>query len=322
MPFILIMKRDFLNFPVWNNLNGYQMKKILIVEDEPAHLKTMIDFLSAGPCLYEIISAGNGKVACAIAEAELPDLIIMDWELPLMNGIDAIRYLKTNESTRTIPVIMCTGVMMTSEDLQTAFDAGAIDYIRKPVDKTELTARTRSILMLAEYFTAKQKAEVTIHDLTHEIQVLEIARLTTDLEFSNRELTAKAMFLLQKNELLSRTIDTLEKIMSGKEEDFTGKITALIKSLKMNRTEKSWKEFETHFNQVHADFYTRLQAKYPMLTSNEKKLCAYIRLNLSTKEICAITQRSQKSTEMARTRLRQKLNLLRDEPLSAVIAAI
>lgn len=298
------------------------MKKILIVEDEAAQLKTMIDFLSAGPCVYEIISAGNGKVACAIAETELPDLIIMDWELPLMNGIDAIRNLKKNEYTRMIPVIMCTGVMMTSEDLQTAFEAGAIDYIRKPVDKTELIARTRSILMLSEYFTEKQKAEVTIHDLTREIQEREIARLTTELEFRNRELTAKAMFLLQKDELLSRTVEILDKIVTGNEEEFICRINALIKTLKMNRMDKTWQEFETHFNQVDANFYQRLIARFPTLTSNEKKLCAFIRLNLSTKEICAITQRSQKSIEMARTRLRQRLNLLRDQPLSAVIAAI
>ena len=298
------------------------MKKILIVEDEAAQLKTMIDFLSAGPCVYEIISAGNGKVACAIAETELPDLIIMDWELPLMNGIDAIRNLKKNEYTRMIPVIMCTGVMMTSEDLQTAFEAGAIDYIRKPVDKTELIARTRSILMLSEYFTEKQKAEVTIHDLTREIQEREIARLTTELEFRNRELTAKAMFLLQKDELLSRTVEILDKIVTGNEEEFICRINALIKTLKMNRMDKTWQEFETHFNQVDANFYQRLMTRFPTLTSNEKKLCAFIRLNLSTKEICAITQRSQKSIEIARTRLRQRLNLLRDQPLSAVIAAI
>ena len=90
----------------------------------------------------------------------------------------------------------------------------------------------------------------------------------------------------------------------------------------MNRMDKTWQEFETHFNQVDANFYQRLIARFPTLTSNEKKLCAFIRLNLSTKEICAITQRSQKSIEMARTRLRQRLNLLRDQPLSAVIAAI
>jgi DNA-binding response OmpR family regulator/DNA-binding CsgD family transcriptional regulator len=246
----------------------------------------------------------------------------MDWELPVLNGIDAIRSLKKNETTHTIPVIMCTGVMMTSEDLQTAFEAGAIDYIRKPVDKTELIARTRSILMLSEYFTEKQKAEVTIHELTREIQEREIARLTTDLEFRNRELTAKAMFLLQKDELLSRTVEILDKIVTGNEEEFICRINALIKTLKMNRMDKTWQEFETHFNQVDATFYQRLMTRFPTLTSNEKKLCAFIRLNLSTKEICAITQRSQKSIEMARTRLRQRLNLLRDQPLSAVIAAI
>ncbi len=171
-------------------------------------------------------------------------LINLDWELPVMNGIDAIRTLKKNKSTHAIPVIMCTGVMMTSEDLQTSFNAGAIDYIRKPVDKTELIARTRSILMLSEYFSKKQKAEVTIHDLTLEIQDREIARLTTDLEFRNRELTAKAMYLLQNNELLSGTMATLEKIMSGKAEDYTGRIAALIKSLKMNRTVKAGKSLK------------------------------------------------------------------------------
>ena len=89
----------------------------------------------------EILNAGNGKMAVRVAEEELPDIIIMDWDMPEMNGIMAIKQLQADERTKHIPVIMCTGVMTSAENLQLALETGAIDYIRKPVDTLELKAR-------------------------------------------------------------------------------------------------------------------------------------------------------------------------------------
>jgi signal transduction histidine kinase len=84
----------------------------------------------------------------------------MDWEMPEMNGIEAIRQLKAQPETKNIPVIMATGVMTSAEHLEIAINAGAIDYIRKPIEEIELRARISSILKLSRsYQEIKQKNE-------------------------------------------------------------------------------------------------------------------------------------------------------------------
>jgi len=93
---------------------------------------------------YRIISAYNGKQACEIAFDQEIDLIIMDWEMPVMNGIEALEQLKSDPKTNDIPVIIITS----SGNLQTAFDAGAIDFIRKPIDQIELLVRVKSTLSM------------------------------------------------------------------------------------------------------------------------------------------------------------------------------
>lgn len=125
---------------------------ILVVDDRPDNLKIIVDYLKESELSLTILKAPNGKIACRIAEKKLPDLIITDWEMPEMNGIETIKYLKSRESTKDIPVIVATGAMTLTENLKTAMEAGAVDYIRKPIDKTELTARVNSMLKLAESF--------------------------------------------------------------------------------------------------------------------------------------------------------------------------
>ncbi len=125
---------------------------ILVVDDSQDNLKTISSFLKETELPLTILKAPNGKIACTLAEKKLPDLIIMDWEMPEMDGIETLKYLKNIEATKDIPVIMCTGKMTTSEHLKTALEAGAVDYIRKPVDKTELSARVYSMLKLSESY--------------------------------------------------------------------------------------------------------------------------------------------------------------------------
>jgi CheY-like chemotaxis protein len=296
------------------------MKKILVVEDEPGHLKTIIEYLMDTGQDYDLISATNGLNAFTIAETEIPDLIIMDWEMPVMNGLEATLKLKATPSTGAIPIIMCTGVMISSNDLQQSFNAGAIDFIRKPIDKIELLARVRSMLMLAEYFTDRNIAERKVEDLSREIQEQKIRQLQMQLNFKNKEITSKAMFLIQKDELIEMAIGKLISIMNSKSKDCNKKLAFLIKELKLNKCDNRWKEFEVAFEQVHEDFYQRLKTKFPDLTSNEKKLSGFIRLNMSTKDISAITMQSLKSIEVARSRLRQKLKLGSGENLNVFIS--
>ncbi|MCK5535658.1 MAG: response regulator, partial [Bacteroidales bacterium] len=123
-------------------------KNILIVDDQPKNLQIIADYLKESENSYEIMKAPNGKIALKLVEKKTPDLIITDWEMPVMDGIEFIKQLRKNIITVNIPVIMCTGVMLTSKNLQTALKAGASDFIRKPIDKIELTARTNSMLQL------------------------------------------------------------------------------------------------------------------------------------------------------------------------------
>lgn len=135
---------------------------ILVADDEQNNLRTILDYLRGAEMKYKILNATNGRIACQIAEQRQPDLIIMDWEMPEMTGIEAIRHLKSIPATTNIPIIMASGIMVSSEHLRLALDAGAIDYIRKPIDKIELLARIQSILALSESYKKieQQKEEL------------------------------------------------------------------------------------------------------------------------------------------------------------------
>ncbi|WP_264565747.1 helix-turn-helix transcriptional regulator [Flavobacterium sp. N3904] len=90
-------------------------------------------------------------------------------------------------------------------------------------------------------------------------------------------------------------------------------IQKIIFDIKHAQDDDVWKEFEVRFNQVYNDFYERLKDKYPDLTLNEKRICAFLRLNMTTKEICSLTRQSYNSLNVARARLRKKLNIQNED---------
>lgn len=135
--------------------------------------------------------------------------------------------------------------------------------------------------------------------------------LRKDLELKNNELTYNAMCIVRTNESVAQVADTIRQML---EKDFSADhLEEILNSLKAMKNEQAWKEFEVRFTSVHNDFYERLQGKFPDLTPNEKKLCAFLRLNMTTKDISAITHQSVHSINVARTRLRKKMNLANSE---------
>jgi len=139
--------------------------------------------------------------------------------------------------------------------------------------------------------------------------------LTRDLEAKNRELSTKITQLIEKTELVGNVITQLEKILNKKNKNFYDDIQAIIKDLKRNSTGNFWSQFEYTFGQVNQTFYNNLFNAYPNLTNNEKKICAFLKMNLSTKDISTITHQSARSIEIARSRLRAKMKLNRSENL-------
>ena len=97
----------------------------------------------------------------------------------------------------------------------------------------------------------------------------------------------------------------------------------MIRELKFElRNQNHWDEFETHFNAVHPDFYKKLNERFPELTVNDRRLSAFLKLKLSTKNISSLTGQSIKSIEVARSRLRKKFNLDREDNLFDVLERI
>lgn len=133
--------------------------------------------------------------------------------------------------------------------------------------------------------------------------------LAQDIEIKNKELTTNVMYLIRKNELINNVAERLLKLEKTVALESQRTVHEIILDLQKEADNDSWKEFELRFNQVHGEFYTTLRKLYPSLSPADEKLCAFLRLNMSSKEIAAITQQSIKSVEVARARLRKKINL-------------
>lgn len=136
--------------------------KILIVEDDPIYGKIIQHILENLDHDIKLLRSNNGFDALKIVEKELPDLILTDWDMPKMSGIEFCKKIQANKELEYIPVIMCTGINTSSENLQTAFESGVVDFIRKPIDKMELISRVNSMLKLSESYQTikKQKEEI------------------------------------------------------------------------------------------------------------------------------------------------------------------
>jgi tetratricopeptide (TPR) repeat protein len=139
---------------------------------------------------------------------------------------------------------------------------------------------------------------------------LEKQNLADEVDLKNKEITVNVMNLLKKNEFLVEHTNRLIEVQQKATEDhIKTDILHLINSLQRGTKEEIWDEFELRFKQVHSGYYDRLLAKFCDLTSNELKLCALLRLNLTTKEICELTGQRPASLDVARSRLRRKLGL-------------
>ncbi|MDD3151511.1 MAG: tetratricopeptide repeat protein [Bacteroidales bacterium] len=134
--------------------------------------------------------------------------------------------------------------------------------------------------------------------------------LSAELEARNRELAFNVIELMKKNEVFTEIITKLVMIKENAVKDDTkNSLSKVIKEIEKTTEGKFWEEFEIRFKQVHSDFYNNLMKKFPNLTTNEIRLCAFLKLNMTTKDISSITGQSTLSIEQARYRLRRKLGI-------------
>jgi len=161
-----------------------QKSKVLVVDDEDRILRLMEALLT--PLGYEVLLAHDGEDAVQKVREIPPDLILLDIMMPKMNGFEVARRLKENENTQIIPIVMVTALTAV-EDRIKALEAGADDFLTKPVDKTELKARVHSLLKVKAYndhmrdYQKKLEAEVTKRtaQLKRAFEKIKVASLDT-----------------------------------------------------------------------------------------------------------------------------------------------
>jgi tetratricopeptide (TPR) repeat protein len=149
---------------------------------------------------------------------------------------------------------------------------------------------------------------------------LENEKISEELDYKNKELTTNVLYLLKKNEMIASISQQLNVLMVKMGEESTRNLRGIINQLDKETEEiDAWKEFELRFKEVHSDFYQKLSRDYPLLTAQELRLCAFLRLNMTNKEIASITFQTTESLKTARYRLRKKLGINRDENLVAFL---
>jgi two-component system, cell cycle response regulator DivK len=118
-------------------------KRILVVEDQPDNRKIIRDMLAGTD--YEIIEAENGEEALTAIAKQPPDLILMDVQLPIMDGYTATRHIKADPALRSIPIIAVTSYALSGEEKK-ARAAGCDDYVPKPYSPRQLREKIRQYL--------------------------------------------------------------------------------------------------------------------------------------------------------------------------------
>ena len=157
----------------------------------------------------------------------------------------------------------------------------------------------------------KNKMELIEFERKQALMAVENTKLQTDIESKNRELAVSTMSMIKKNQFLSKIKSDLKK------PDSSDKIFSVIKMIDRNLNNKDdWKFFEEAFNNADKDFLKKVKSTHPSLTNNDLRLCAYLRLNLSSKDIAPLLNISLSSVEIKRYRLRKKMNLSHGEGLT------
>jgi DNA-binding CsgD family transcriptional regulator len=157
------------------------------------------------------------------------------------------------------------------------------------------------------------KAENELNSQEYEKHILEL-----EIQSKSSEVAGKSLSIAKQSEM----IENIQGILDS-ETDFNKLKSEIKKAIKINAVNKhEWETFETNLNQIHNEFIVSLSKKYPNLTPKDIKLCIYLKMNLSSKEIAPMMNISFRGVELHRYRLRKKLNLLQEENLSKFLLTI
>ena len=175
-------------------------------------------------------------------------------------------------------------------------------------------------------YEEKQQQIIALHNLEiekseKEIIKLQNEKLANEVLLKKRELANASMHLVEREDALSRVREELQTLYKKTGHNHDVK-TALQLVSELEKNKSNWDQFASHFNEISNDFLKKLKTKFPQLTNSDLKVCAYLQLNLSTKEIAQLMNISVRGVDISRYRLRKKFQLAREQSLNDFLNSV
>ncbi|MFN8673901.1 MAG: response regulator transcription factor [Candidatus Sericytochromatia bacterium] len=170
--------------------------KVMLVEDNVDTAEFLqMELEDAG---YEVQIAKDGQQGAVKIRKFEPDIVILDWEMPVMNGVELCKYLRR---TSNVPILMVTAKKEVKERVE-GLDSGANDYLVKPFDSEELLARVRALIRASKPI---EKVELQFEDIILNTQKHEVFIQSKQIELSKKEFDILHYFMVHQNQVLSKT---------------------------------------------------------------------------------------------------------------------
>lgn len=285
----------------------FKGKTILVADDDPGNRELVVSTMNSLLTEIKVLSAIDGSQVLDIMKKRQVNAVLLDWEMPVMDGFTVLKAIRENPEWAEIPILMYTGVMTATHNLVKALDAGATDFIRKPAEPIELIARIRSALQRHEDFSVrmqleKENAEIKTRLLESQIQKL------------REELGSYLMQLARKNEIL---INLRDKLGEENNEKQPGSGAGNVVNI-----ENYWDEFFQRFSQIDNQFLVALNNKHSELSPAEIKFCVLVRAGMGSKDIASLINVTPAAIEKTRYRIRKKFELEPEQSLEKYIFSI
>jgi DNA-binding NarL/FixJ family response regulator/DNA-binding CsgD family transcriptional regulator len=270
-----------------------------------------------------------------------PDIVIMDIRLAgKMDGIETAKLI--------IEQCQCGIIFLTSlnktEVFNKSFFLKPYAYIFKPVDIDQMRtaievayyqrnleiANAKMIAELKKEIEQRKAAEKERNQRLQErikaeqqVNQLMKQKHQMELDLINRELATSSIFISQKNKIIGLIRKDINRMVRNDKTITKDEMTRVLKTIDENvKFDNDWYRIKAHFEKIYPGFFDRLRKQHPVLTPNDHKLAALLRMNLNTKEISHILKITAPSTEISRIRLRKKLGLGKNVNLTQFICEI
>lgn len=315
---------------------------ILIVDDREFDRILYKEYLGEGS--YDFMEIDDGEQVAPTLEKTIPELILLDWQMPRMGGLDTLKILKRDERYTEIPVIIITG-LQDERVLEEAFNFGGVDFLNKPVTRIELNSRVTNALNL---YHAKRKLQQQRDELTElnkiitnqkeelqetlkikmELSQLKEQEYRREIEEKKRSMMTLEVNSTKINNNLDRIRSQVKEIQGFARED--GGQDKVVRNLKrldrdmeeLTSKQDSWEDFKAMFESINPDFFRKLAQVNPKLTTLDLKHCAYIKMNIDNYELSNILNVEMKSLQMTRYRIKKKLQLEESKTLREFLLSL